>query len=69
MSNPLIRIHDMATGEVIDREMNSAEYAQHLADKAETEAQAKVVADKAVAKQAVLDKLGLTAEEVTALLG
>ena len=69
MSNPLIRIHDMATGEVIDREMNSAEYAQHLADKAEAEAQADALAAKATARQAVLDKLGLTAEEVTALLG
>ena len=36
---------------------------------AEAEAQAKAEADKAVAKQAVLDKLGLTADEVTALLG
>ena len=32
-------------------------------------AQAKAEADKAKAKQAVLDKLGLTADEVTALLG
>ncbi len=30
---------------------------------------AKSVADKATAKQAVLDKLGLTADEVTALFG
>ena len=27
MSNPLIRIHNMATGEVIDREMTDEEYA------------------------------------------
>jgi hypothetical protein len=36
---------------------------------AETQAEARIKADKATAKQAVLDKLGLTADEVTALLG
>ena len=35
----------------------------------ESNARAKAEADKAIAKQAVLDKLGLTADEVTALLG
>ena len=27
MSNPIIRIHDMATGQVTDREMTDEEYA------------------------------------------
>ena len=56
-----------------DRNMTEAEETAHLATLVDLEksakAQAKVVADKAVAKQAVLDKLGLTADEVTALLG
>ena len=30
MPNPMIRIHDLATGEIIDREMTDAEYAEHL---------------------------------------
>jgi hypothetical protein len=30
MSNPKIRIHDLATDEIIDREMTDAEYAEHL---------------------------------------
>jgi len=68
MSNPLIRIHDMATGEIIDREMNDAEFAEYKATQAADKAEAKVLADKATAKQAVLDKLGLTADEVAALL-
>ena len=66
-------IHDCITGETITREMNAAELAQWEADKAQTakDAAAKAKADtaKAAARQAVLDKLGLTANEVTALLG
>jgi len=38
------------------------------AQKAEADAQAADIASKAAARQAVLDKLGLTADEVTALL-
>jgi len=51
------------------REMNDAELAQLELDKAEANERAKAEADKATAKQAVLTKLGLTADEVTALLG
>jgi hypothetical protein len=49
--------------------MNDAEYAQHQIDKAEAEAQAEALEAKAVAKQAVLNKLGLTADEAAALFG
>jgi len=69
MSNPLIRIHNMATGEIVDREMTDAEHAEYKAIQAADEAQAIVVADKAVAKQNVLDKLGLDADEAAALFG
>ena len=69
MSNPLIRIHDMATGKIIDREMTNAEHAEYKTIQTADEAQAIVVADKAVARQAVIDKLGLTADEAAALLG
>jgi len=69
MSNPLIRIHNITTGEIIDREMNDTEHAEYKAIQAADEAQAIVVADKAVAKQNVLDKLGLDADEAAALFG
>ena len=39
------------------------------ADKAEAEAQAKTLQTKLAARQAVLDKLGLSADEAQALLG
>lgn len=40
MSNPLIRIHNMATGEIIDREMTDEEYAAWQIQQAEAEAAA-----------------------------
>ena len=69
MSKPKVRIHDMATGEVIDRVMTDAEHSEWQAQQAEAEAQAEASAAKVAARQAVLDKLGLTANEAAALLG
>ena len=51
------------------REMTDTELAQHELDKAEAAAQAAAQAAKALQRQAVLDKLGLTADEAAALLG
>jgi hypothetical protein len=56
------------TGETVEREQTEAEIAQAKADLAEAKAQAKAEAAKALAKEAVLIKLGLTADEVAALL-
>ena len=69
MARPTIRIHNIETNEVIDREMNDAEFAQYEANQiAQATAQAAEAA-KAAQKQAVLDRLGLTAEEASLLLG
>jgi hypothetical protein len=69
ITRPIVRIHDLATDEVIDREMNDAEFAQYEADKAaNAEAQAEAET-KATARQAILDRLGLTAEEAALILG
>ena len=67
MTNPMIRIHNLETDEVIDREMTDAEYAEHLAalaPKPLTEEEQKAEADKA----ALLAKLGITADEAKMLL-
>ena len=69
MTTPQIIIHNVLTGEIITRDFNDAELAQAKLDKAEAEAQTKAEAAKQVARQAVLDKLGLTADEAAALLG
>jgi hypothetical protein len=57
----------------VDRDMTEAEQEAHEAwaviAQAEAQAQAEAIAEKAVARQAVLDKLGLTADEAAALLG
>ena len=56
----------------VDRAMTEKETADHVAfldaSKLEDAAIAKAQADKAAARQAVLTKLGLTADEVAALL-
>ena len=57
----------------IDRDMTADEEAAYLAwakiAQAEAKAQADAQTAKQVARQAVLDKLGLTADEAAALLG
>ena len=68
MTNPIIKIHNIETGEVIEREMNAEELAQQAKDKADakarTDAETKAEADKA----ALLAKLGITADEAKLLL-
>jgi len=51
------------------REMTEDEFAQYKLDQAEAAAQAAAQAERAAARQAVLEKLGLTADEAAALLG
>jgi hypothetical protein len=62
MSNPPIQIGDTV------REMTDEEYAQHKKDMKAFAQEAKDAADREALKQATLAKLGLTADEVAALL-
>ena len=64
-----INIYDHATGENIVRDMTTDELANVEVIQAEAEAQAKADAAKAKAKQALLDRLGITADEAALLLG
>ena len=66
MATPQIRIIDGDT--VTDRDMNSDELAVHKAIKDDIKARANEKAEREAAKDAVLAKLGLTADEVAALL-
>jgi hypothetical protein len=69
MSRPIVRIHDTQTDEVIDREMTVAEFNQHKANLAlDAEHQTELDA-KSAQKQAILDRLGLTADELQTILG
>jgi hypothetical protein len=68
-TRPIVKIHDLTTNEVIDREMNDAEFAQYEADKA-AQAEAKAEAEaKAADKSALLARLGLTEDELKTILG
>ena len=64
-----IKEHNAATGEIVEREMNAAELAQWKLDVETAKNEAELKATKAAEKSAVLAKLGLTADEVAALLG
>lgn len=68
MTKPMIRIHNAETNEIIDREMTAAEFAKYEADQL---AQALAVAEaeaNAIAKEALLNRLGITADEAKLLL-
>ena len=67
-TRPTVRIHDLETNEVIDREMNDAEFAQYQADQAAQAIKKAQGEAKATAKAALLSKLGITAEEARLLL-
>ena len=68
-THPMVRIHNVETNEVIDREMTDDEFAQYEADKA-AQAIAKAEAEaKITERQAILDRLGLSSDEAKLLLG
>ena len=70
MSNPMVRIHNAETNEVIDREMTENEFkaykAQQLIDAAEKQKLENLAAAKTAA-EAKLAALGLTTEDLKAL--
>ena len=68
MTKPMVKFHNAETGEEIEREMNAEELAQLEIDKAFSQSEKDAATDLATRKQEVLAKLGLTADEVTALL-
>ena len=68
MTKPTIRIHDLETNEIIDREMTTAEFNEYkkrqeivAAEQAEAEA-------KSQAKIELLQRLGINEEEAKLLL-
>lgn len=65
---PTIKIHNITTDEIIEREMNADELAQWQADQAKAAAEAAAKAEAAAAKAALLAKLGITEDEAKLLL-
>jgi hypothetical protein len=69
MTRPIIKTHNVETNEVIEKEMSVAEFKQYEIDQ-KAIADAKVEAEaKATAKAAILDRIGLTADELKTILG
>jgi len=69
-TRPMVRIHDTAIDEIIDREMNDDEFAEwetQQAAQSEAEAQAEAQAASREATLAKLAALGLTPEDLAAL--
>jgi hypothetical protein len=68
MTNPTITIVNVETNEVVEREMNAAELKQYELDQAYSKGKIKAEADEANAKTALLERLGITADEAALLL-
>ena len=68
MTNPMIKIVNSETGQEIEREMNAAELAQYKIDQENSVALKAAEASKVSAKAALLQRLGITADEAALLL-
>ena len=69
MAHPMIKIHNASTGEVIEREMNAAEFKQYEVDKIANAARQAAADAAATQKAALLARLGITADEAKSLIG
>ena len=69
MNEKIVVIHNAETGEIIERSATEQELAQMEKDKIEAAQRDKQREAKAAARQAILDRLGLSEEEARLLLG
>lgn len=70
MTNPIIRIHNTETNEIVDREMTSDEFAIHQSEQAAYVQREQEKAAQEAARIAAKDKLtalGLTLDDLKAL--
>jgi hypothetical protein len=63
------RIINCETGEVIDRELNDDELKQEKIDWANSKKLQKEAEEKEAARQAIADRIGLSADELKLLFG
>ena len=68
-NKPQVKIVNCETGEEIIRDANAEEIAQMELDAANSAAAKAEAEAKATAKAAILDRIGLTADELKLLLG
>jgi hypothetical protein len=68
MSKPIVRIYT-EPNVFIDREMTDDEFAQYEIDQSNALAEKSAAEAKAAQRQAILDRIGLTADELQIILG
>jgi hypothetical protein len=68
-NKPQVKIVNCETGEEIVRDFTAEEIAQMELDKAEGAARKAEAEAKASERQAILDRIGLTADELKTILG
>ena len=68
-NKPQVKIVNAETGEEIIRDANAEELAQMAIDKAKVDERQAEAEAKEAAKAAILDRIGLTADELQTILG
>ena len=68
MTRPMIALHDIESGNIEEREMNDQEFADHNKMQAENASRIADEQSKSAAKMALLERLGMTAEEAALLV-
>ena len=65
----MLTIHDVSTGEIIERELTAEEIEDRAILAAEVAAEEEAKEQKAMAKAELLERLGITEDEAKLLLG
>lgn len=68
MEKPMVRIHNTETNEIIDREMTNEEFEEYTIEQAKRQEEEDNKTAQELKKQEVLNKLGLTSDEMSAIL-
>ena len=68
MTKPMIKMHDVTTGEIIEREMKASELKQYEIDVLASEEKRQSESNLLATKAALLERLGITAEEAKILV-
>jgi hypothetical protein len=68
MTKPTIKIHNAETGEIVERELTAEELEQSSKDEISSQERQKALAALQNEKNALLVKLGITADEAKLLL-
>lgn len=68
MTKPIVRIHDIETDQIIEREMDDQEFAEHQAKLATLAQEEAAKEAQAAEKVALLTQLGITEDQAKLLL-